>query len=172
MHHSYLCYICLQTVSKEAANFEIIEKWIQECRIGSEIQRDFLDELCKQYSISKKRAEDIELEVLLPYDELLKKQQKYQNSFRKSLEKGYPFEPPTREGLDKFRRLLQLRKEDIESIEREEIQRSYDETLVIYKASLKEALQIDPRFENARKALQQSSTYLKLEALGKALGVN
>ncbi len=81
------------------------------------IGRRILARLQIELRLSPEEAETIEEEILRPYREYQQKLQEYQQAYREVVEQEYPLSDYTRNELQDFQNLLQLRDEDIAAIE-------------------------------------------------------
>ena len=81
------------------------------------IGRRILARLQIELGLSQEEAETIEGEVLQPYREYQQKLQEYQQAYQEVVEQEYPLSDYTRNELQDFRNLLELRDEDIAPIE-------------------------------------------------------
>ena len=81
------------------------------------IGRRILTRLQIELELSPEEAATIEGEILRPYREYRQKLQEYQQAFREVVEQEYPLSEYTRNELQDFQKLLELRDEDIAPIE-------------------------------------------------------
>ena len=81
------------------------------------VGRRILDHLQIELGLSPEEAATIEGEILRPYREYQQKLQEYQQAFREVVEQEYPLSEYTRNELQDFQKLLELRDEDIAPIE-------------------------------------------------------
>ena len=81
------------------------------------IGRRILDRLQIELGLSPEEAATIEGEILRPYREYQQKLQEYLQAFREVVDQEYPLSEYTRNELQDFQKLLELRDEDIAPIE-------------------------------------------------------
>ena len=81
------------------------------------IGRRILDHLRIELGLSPEEAVTIEEEILRPYREFQQKLQEYEQAFREVVEQEFPLSEYTRNELQEFQKLLELRDEDIAPIE-------------------------------------------------------
>ncbi len=81
------------------------------------VGRRILDHLQIELGLSPEEAVTIEEEILRPYREFQQKLQEYEQAFREVVEQEYPLSEYTRNELQDFQKLLELRDEDIAPIE-------------------------------------------------------
>ncbi|MBD2185892.1 caspase family protein [Planktothrix sp. FACHB-1355] len=88
----------------------------------SRIGRRTLDSLRESLKLLPEETEEMEAQVLKPYQELQQKLQKYKQAFREEIEQQYPLSEEIRLELQRFQEVLKLRHEDVASIEAQELQ--------------------------------------------------
>ncbi|MDJ0617367.1 MAG: caspase family protein [Calothrix sp. MO_192.B10] len=76
-----------------------------------------LEELRERWSLTLEEANQIQLEVLEPYEINQKKLQRYKEAYCKAVEHEFPLNNKTRNGLKRLQEVLGLRDEDIALIE-------------------------------------------------------
>ncbi|MFB2834737.1 caspase, EACC1-associated type [Floridanema evergladense] len=81
------------------------------------VNRFYLDELRTTLDISAEEAFVIQLEVLDPYQKRKEKLQRYEEALSELVQNQYPINEKERKKLERLQLLLQLREEDIASIE-------------------------------------------------------
>ena len=81
------------------------------------IGRRILDRLQIELELSPEESKTIEEEILRPYREFQQKLQEYEQVFKEVVEQEYPLSEYTRNELQDFQKLLELRDEDISTIE-------------------------------------------------------
>jgi uncharacterized caspase-like protein len=116
----------------------------------SSIGQTILSELQSQLGLSAQVAEEIEREILKPYQDRLKNLQRYQQAFSKAVEHEYPLSSQFESELRDLRDILGLREEDISSIKNEatarksEINREiYQQRLAQYKKEFIRAIELE-----------------------------
>jgi uncharacterized caspase-like protein len=105
----------------------------------SSIGQTILCELQVQLGLSAQIAEEIEREILKPYQDRLKNLQRYQQAFSKAVEHEYPLSSQFESELRDLRDILGLREEDIYPMENEAIYRIVQKSendRVIYQQKL------------------------------------
>ena len=85
----------------------------------SSIGRTILDRLQNQLELSSQIAEEIETEVLRPYQERLENIQRYQQAFEEAVNNEYPLSNYVQSELEDLLGILGLRREDVDSVEQE-----------------------------------------------------
>jgi uncharacterized caspase-like protein/uncharacterized protein YraI len=93
----------------------------------SSIGQTILGELQAQLGLSAQVAEEIEREILKPYQDRLKNLQRYQQAFSKAIEYEYPLSAQFESELRDLRDVLGLREEDVSLMQNELISRQQNE---------------------------------------------
>ncbi|MFM6310145.1 MAG: hypothetical protein ACKPGB_18140, partial [Dolichospermum sp.] len=81
------------------------------------INRQSLNVIQKELGLTIDKAQEIESEVLEPYQKRREKLQDYEKTFSQSIEQEYPISERSRKQLKRLQNKLNLRDEDIASIE-------------------------------------------------------
>lgn len=94
-----------------------VEKYASHGQI-SPIGRTILEQRQSQLAIPLKVAEEIEAEVLQPYQERLNNLNRYRQIYLEAIENDYPLDAQVQSELQDLREVLGLRQEDVALIER------------------------------------------------------
>lgn len=83
----------------------------------SVVGRSILDALRSSLELQPEEADEIEEEVLKPYQDYKQKAQRYQQALTEAMNQEYPLSQDTRDELKRLQQILGLRDEDIAKIE-------------------------------------------------------
>lgn len=83
----------------------------------SRVDEYILDEFRRRWGLSTQEAAAIQDEVLAPFREYQEKLQRYQQALREVVQQEYPLRETTNNGLRRFQQMLNLRDEDVVSIQ-------------------------------------------------------
>jgi ribosomal protein L7/L12 len=95
-----------------------VQKYARQGGI-SPIGRRILDSVRTQLRLSPEESVEVENEVLRPYRERLENLEKYREALIETVQYEYPFSNELRDELDVFQKMLGLRSEDAEPVERD-----------------------------------------------------
>ena len=141
----------------------------------SSIGRTILDQLQNQLGLSSQITKEIEAEVLRPYQERLDNIQRYQQAFANSVKHEYPLSRYVQSELEDLLEILGLRREDVDSIEREIVAQTaqsseatreeYQQKLQRYEKELRRAVEAEyPLSSYSRNGLNDFQKSLGLKA--------
>ncbi|MEH2268802.1 MAG: GUN4 domain-containing protein [Nostoc sp.] len=108
----------VERFAREEEQKSISLKCIFDGKITDSFKRYSLEKFQKNLNWTTEEAKAIEDEVLKPYRERKQKFNEYENFFVKALKECYPLSKGNRKTLKDFQRLLNLRDEDVEQIEK------------------------------------------------------
>ncbi|HLP91048.1 MAG TPA: GUN4 domain-containing protein [Nostocaceae cyanobacterium] len=107
-----------RVVSQEEKYFASLNRFY-EGKITNNSNRTFLDVLQNSLNLSKEDAKAIEIEVLTPYHLRKDKLNNYGKVFTEAIKQSNPLNQENRQNLRILQQVLNLRDEDIESIEKQ-----------------------------------------------------
>ncbi|AFZ01691.1 GTP-binding protein [Calothrix sp. PCC 6303] len=110
-------------------------------------ERECLDIKIETLNITLQKAQEIELEMLLPYKIRAAKSQRYIQAFTKALKKGYPLDDPIRKHLRTIQYDLSLKDDYIQLVEARAIANyiNSDESIQSYDLNIKTILNNFPK---------------------------